>query len=60
VERVFRRIVGATRENNLGKSLVPRAEVRWVQEAVMELICLAIVLLFFGLSLGMVWLLERL
>jgi hypothetical protein len=29
-------------------------------EAIMELICLAIVLLFFGLSFGMVWLLERL
>jgi len=26
----------------------------------MELICLAIVFLFFGLSFGMVWLLERL
>jgi hypothetical protein len=30
------------------------------EERFMESICLAIVLLFFGLSLGMVWLLERL
>ena len=31
-----------------------------LEKAVMELICLAIVFLFFGLSFWMVWLLERL
>lgn len=31
-----------------------------LEKAVVELICLAIVFLFFGLSFGMVWLLERL
>jgi hypothetical protein len=30
------------------------------KEAVVELICLAIVVVFFALSWGMVWLLERL
>jgi hypothetical protein len=31
-----------------------------LEKIVTELICLPIVLLFFGLSFGMVWLLERL
>jgi hypothetical protein len=31
-----------------------------LEQTVMDLICLAIVLLFFGLSFGMVWLFERL
>jgi hypothetical protein len=30
------------------------------EKDIMQLICLAVVLLFFGLSFGMVWLLERL